>query len=178
MGLNWQSRCAVFLFENNRVSVDDATETWQGDDLHRKGTTPRRNRPCCVCSCGAMEVGPWRESHRAPSLPPLPPLETAKNHRVARKAGMHQYLIPLPLSFFASPFSSLCLFFFHWSLYSLLYSIPSTNSRGNPFSYPSYFTITISGSSRFSSPYRTLYLVSLLLNISTLHERTRASTHI
>ena len=73
MGLNWQSRCAVFLFENNRVSVDDATETWQGDDLHRKGTTPRRNRPCCVCSCGAMEVGPWRESHRAPS-PPLSPL--------------------------------------------------------------------------------------------------------
>lgn len=65
MGLNWQSRCAVFLFENNRVSVDDATETWQGDDLHRKGATPRRNRPRCVCSCGAMEVGPWRESQRA-----------------------------------------------------------------------------------------------------------------
>lgn len=124
-----------------------------------------------------------RDGYRAPARTPVifaPSSETAKNHRVARKAAARQYLIPLFLSFFSflsfSPFSSLCLFFFHWCLYSLLYSIPSTNSRGNPFSYSSYFTITISGSSRFSSPYRTLF--GLLLNISTLHECTRASTHI
>lgn len=119
-----------------------------------------------------MEVGPGHEP-QASRLALAP--ETAKNHWVARKAAACQYLIPLLLSFFVSPFSSLRPFFFHWS-YSLFYSIPSTNSRGNPFSYSSYFTITISGSSRFSSPYRTLF--GLLLNISALHERTRASTHI
>lgn len=171
MGLNWQSRCAVFPLENNRASVDDATETWQGDDLHRKGTTPRRKRPCCVRSCGVN-----------PNVPPSRPRGIVE---LLVKPPRANTLIPFPLSFSISPFSSLRPFFFHWSLCSLLHSIPSTNSCGNPLSYSSYFTITISGSSRFSSSYRTLSLFGLLLNISALHadifnsrERTRASTHI
>jgi len=104
-----------------------------------------------------------RDGNRVPARTPArAPPETAKNHRVARKAAARQYLIPLFLSFFVSPFSSLRLFFFHWSLYSFLYSIPSTNSRGNPFSYSSYFTITISGSSRFSSPYSIRSLIKYI----------------
>lgn len=142
----------------------------------------RRGRETISIERGPHPVGTMlhlllrHDENRAPARTPANPLETAKNHRVARKAAARQYLIPFFLSFFVSPFSSLHPFFFHWPLYSFLYSIPSTNSRGNPFSYSSYFTITISGSSRFSSPYRTLF--SLLLNISALRERTRASTHI
>lgn len=124
-----------------------------------------------------------RDGYRAPARTPVifpPSSETAKNHRVARKAAARQYLIPLFLSFSFlsfSPFSSLCLFFFHWFLYSLLYSIPSMNSRGNPFSYSSYFTITISGSSRFSSPYRTLF-GSLIKYICLTRTHTREHTHL
>lgn len=106
-----------------------------------RGAAPRRRRPRCVCSCGAMEAGPTGP-YRAP--------ETAKNHRLARKTAARQYLIsPLVPSLSLSSSSFLL---FHWSLYFFLYSIPSTNSRGNPFSYSSYFTITISGSSRFPRP--------------------------
>lgn len=117
-----------------------------------------------------------RDENRAPARTPASPLETAKNHRVARKAAARQYLIPLLLSFSVSSFSSLCPFFFHWSLYSLLYSIPSTNSRGNPFSYSSYFTITISGSSRFSSPLP--HSIRSLIKYIYLTTHTREHAHL
>lgn len=164
MGLNWQSRCAVFPLENNRASVDDATETWQGDDLHRKGTTPRRKRPCCVRSCGVN-----------PNVPPSRPRGIVE---LLVKPPRANTLIPFPLSFSISPFSSLRPFFFHWSLCSLLHSIPSTNSCGNPLSYSSYFTITISGSSRFSSSYRTLSIRSLIKYICLTGTYTREHAHL
>lgn len=104
---------------------------------------------------------------------PVSPFETAKNHRVARKVAARQYLIPFLLSFSVSPFSSLHPFFFHWSLYTLLYSIPSlaaTLSR----------TLHI-----LPLPYQVLLDSPLLaaLSIRSLIKyicltRTRASTHI
>lgn len=69
-GLNWQSRCAVFPFENSRVSYDDAT--WQGDDLHRKGTTPpvESNRVAFVF---LRRDGSRARARTPASRSPLPP---------------------------------------------------------------------------------------------------------
>jgi len=123
---------------------------------------------------------------------PVGPPETAKSHRVARKAAAHQYLIFLfSLSFSLSFPISLVSFLPSVRPFSigpppLLRSIPSTSSLSLSLSYSSYFTITISGSSRslpLSALPALLFGVSLsfikyiYLTHECRHARTHARTH-
>lgn len=133
------------------------------NDLHRKGAAPRRRRPRCV------------RSRRAP----LGPIEPPRPRRIIE--SLVKPPVPYSYSYIPSLSISFLLLFFHRSLYFFFYSIPSTNSLAATLSrtYSSYFTITISGSSRFSRPRRTLSLYICifgpLLNIPTLrglHTRT------
>lgn len=159
---NWQSRCAVFPLENNRVSIDDATETWQGDDFHRKGTTPRRRQLCCVCSCGAN-----------PSEPPQRPRRIIESFVKPPRANT---------LFLSSCPSRSLLFLLFIRSFSIGPYIPSTRYHLRTLAATLSRTLHI-----LPLPYQVLLdsllslphsLFGLLLNISTLHERTRASTHI